>query len=304
MMPRRNIPFLARLAAVGLFAGTGIVAIEAQGALEQDPLEIVRQSVARDWTDYASVKNYTYREHFDFRQYTRDGRLSNDRTETHEILILGERPYERLIARDEHPLSESEARKEMEKLDREVAKREHESAARRAQYEKRRAEDREFIREIPDAFTFRLDGVESVSGQPAWVIEAEPKAGYQAVQADAKMFAKIRAKIWIEQATYHWVKVDAQAVDALWFGFGLFRVAPGGTLHFEQTRVNDEIWLPSSILIRGDARMALVKKVRAEFDIRYSGYEKFQSDSHIVENPENGAHPETVPNPLLLSPPQ
>ena len=68
--------------------------------------------------------------------------------------------------------------------------------------------------------------------------------------------------------------------------------------------MNDEIWLPSSILIRGDARMALVKKVRAEFDIRYSGYEKFQSDSHIVENPENGAHPETVPNPLLLSPPQ
>jgi hypothetical protein len=58
-------------------------------------------------------------------------------------------------------------------------------------------------------------------------------------------------------------------------------------LHFEQTRVNDEIWLPSSILVRADARVALVKKVRAEFDIRYSGYQKFQSDSHIVNDHEN-----------------
>jgi hypothetical protein len=278
-MPRRNVPILAHLAAIGLFAGVGLHA--------QDPLEIVRRSVARDWTDYASVKDYTYRERIDFRRYGKDGKLSSSRTETHEILILGDRPYERLIARNDRPLSESESRKEEEKLDREVAKREHESAARKAEYEKRRAEDREFIREIPEAFTFRLETVEDVSGQPAWVIDAEPKLGYHATHADAKMFSKIRAKIWIEQATYHWVKVDAEALDALWFGFGLLRVAPGGTLHFEQTRVNDEIWLPSSIVVRGDARMALVKKVRAEFDIRYSRYQKFRSDSHIVGDSGN-----------------
>jgi hypothetical protein len=253
----------------------------------QDPLEIVRRSVERDWTDYASVKNYTYRERIDFRRYARDGKLSSNRTETHEILILDDRPYERLIARDDHALSDAETRKEREKLDRETAKREHESTARRAEYEKRRAEDRQFIREIPNAFTFRLDGVETVSNQAAWVIAAEPKLGYRAINSDARIFSKLRAKIWIEQATYHWVRVDAQALDALRFDFGLLRVAPGGTLRFEQTRVNDEIWLPSRIVVRADARLALVKKVRAEFDIRYSGYQKFQSDSHIVSDGQN-----------------
>lgn len=279
MASRNVLVHILPAAVLGLFTGAGVQA--------QDPLEIVRHSVERDWTDYASVKNYTYREHTEFRRYARDGKLSDRRAETKEILILGDRPYERLIARDERPLSESETRKEQEKLDREAAKRQQESAARRARYKKERTEDRQFIREIPDAFMFRLDRVENVSNQPTWVIEAEPKMGYRAVHSDAKMFSKIRATIWIEQATYHWVKVDAQALGALWFGFGLLRVARGGVLHFEQIRVNDEIWLPSSILVRAEARVALVKKVRAELDFRYSGYQKFQSDSHIVNDHEN-----------------
>ena len=47
--------------------------------------------------------------------------------------------------------------------------------------------------------------------------------------------------------------------------------------------MNDEIWLPSSILVRFEARLALLKMLRGEFDIRYSNYRKFQSDSKIVE---------------------
>jgi hypothetical protein len=275
-MTRRGAPVLTLLPAAYLFIGTVLWA--------QDPLDIVRRSVERDWTDYASVKNYTYREHTEFRRYSAQEKLMNSRSETHEILILDDRPYEKLIAKQDRPLSASEPRKEDEKLDRETQKREHESAARRAEYEKQRAEDRQFIREIPDAFYFRLDGVETVSDQPAWVIDADPKPGFRPTNSGAKIFTKLRAKIWIEQATYHWVRMDAEALDALWFGFALLRVAPGGTLHFEQTRVNDEIWLPSKILVRADARVALLKKLHAEFDIRYSGYRKFQSDSHIVEN--------------------
>ncbi|HEV2199647.1 MAG TPA: hypothetical protein VGR73_07490 [Bryobacteraceae bacterium] len=253
----------------------------------QDPLEIVQRSVERDWTDFTSRKDYTYQQHFELREYTRDGRVNNQRNETKEIMILGGWPSERLIARNDVPLSERDARRERQKFEREIADRQNESAADRARHEKERAEDRKFIRELPDAFTFHLDGVESVSGQPAWVIEADPKPSFHPVHSRAQLFAKVRAKVWIEQDTYHWVKADIDAIDTLTFGFGLLRVAPGGTLHFEQTRVNDEIWLPSHASIRADARLALVKKVRAEIDIRYSDYRKFQADSQIVQTIEH-----------------
>jgi hypothetical protein len=51
--------------------------------------------------------------------------------------------------------------------------------------------------------------------------------------------------------------------------------------------VNAEIWLPSRVLIHADARLALIKKLRAEIDIHYSDYRKFQSDSQILEAREN-----------------
>jgi hypothetical protein len=251
--------------------------------LAPDPREIVRRSVERDWTNFESRKNYTYQEHSEFRQYGRNGKIASVRSETHEILILGGRPYERLTARNDKPLSASEERREQAKLDNELAKRQHESPSQQARYQKERTEERAFIRELPDAFTFRLVGSGVVSNHPAWMIEASPKPGYLAVHTQAKDFAKVRATIWIEQDTYHWVKVDADVLNTISVDFGLLRIAPGSSMHFEQTRVNDEIWLPSSMLVRFQARLALLKVLRGEYDIRYSDYRKFQSDSKIVE---------------------
>jgi hypothetical protein len=248
-----------------------------------DPLEIVRRSVERDWTDFEGRKNYTYQERTGFRQYARTGASAKIRTETHEVLILGGRPYERLTARDDKPLSAREERREQSKLDGELAKRQHESPAEQGRYQKERTEERAFIREIPEAFTFRLIGSGAVSNRPAWIIEAQPKPGYRAVHSQAQGFAKVRATIWIEQDTYHWVKVDADVLNTISVDFGLLRIAPGSSMHFEQTRVNDEIWLPSSMLVRFQARVALLKVLRGEYDVRYSNYRKFQSDSRIVE---------------------
>jgi hypothetical protein len=97
------------------------------------------------------------------------------------------------------------------------------------------------------------------------------------------VLTKVRGKIWIDQGEYQWVKVDAEAIAPLSFGLGLLRLAPGGSLHFEQTRVNDEVWLPSKAEIRADARVAYVRKLRAEMDIQYRDYKKFQSDSRVLE---------------------
>jgi hypothetical protein len=261
-----------------------LVALSAPGQEPApDPLDIVRRSVDRDWTDFESRKNYTYQERSEFRQFARNGAAAKVRSETNEILILGGRPYERVSERDDKPLSAREERREQAKLDNELAKRQHESPAETARYQKERVEERAFIREIPDAFTFRLVKTDTISNQPAWVIEAQPKPGYRAVHSRANDFAKVRATIWIEQATYHWVKVDAEVLRTISVDFGLLRVAPGSSMHFEQTHVNDEIWLPSSMLVRFEARLALLKLLRGEYDIRYSGYRKFQSNSKIIE---------------------
>ena len=148
----------------------------------------------------------------------------------------------------------------------------------RAKLEKERTGNRRYLQEVPLAFNLSLLGTEVVSGKKAWVIAAEPKPGYKPSQERAKVLAKIRAKIWIDQAEYQWVKVDAEAIQPISFGFGLFRIAAGGKLHFEQMRINDEVWLPSLLSASADARIGYLKKISGDINVTYRDYHrKFQS---------------------------
>jgi hypothetical protein len=259
-----------------------ILLLLAAAAFAQDANEIIKRATDRDFTNYENRKNYTYQERTEVREYNTKGKLTKTDIQTDEILILEGQPYEKLIARNDHPLSEKEAQKEQKKMDNEVEKRKRQSSAEKAKLDKERLEEQKYLREFTDAFNFKVIGEEPVSGKPAWIISVNPKPGYRPKESDAKMFTKLRGKVWISKDEYHWVKAQGEAIDTLSFGFFLFRVAPGATVSFEQTSVNGEVWLPSRISVRADARIALLKKMKAEIDITYREYRKFQADSKIV----------------------
>ena len=260
--------------------GTAGDLVAGQSAPSPDAKEIIRQSVSRDLLNFERLKNYTYTERNEERTYDKAGHLKKTEAETYEILILGGRDYGKLIARGDKPLSPSDARKEEQKLDREVARRQNESAQEKAKLEKQRQQQRKFLNEVPEAFNFRLTGEEQVSGKPAWVITAEPKPGYRARERLAKVVAKMRGKIWIDEGEYQWVKVEAEVAEPLSFGLGLLKILPGATLQFEQTRVNDEVWLPASANIKVNARAAFFKE-HGEVDMRFQDYKKFQAKSEF-----------------------
>ena len=254
----------------------------ASTSFAQDANEIIRRATDRDFTNFESRKNYTYQERTELREYNPKGKLTKTDVQTVEVLILEGQPYEKLIARNDKPLSEKDANKERKKLDQEIDKRKHQTAAEKAKLDKERLEEKKFLREFTEAFDFKIVGEDAVSGKPAWVISVTPKQGYRPQASEAKMFTKLRGKVWIDKAEYHWVKAEGEATDTLSFGLFLFRVAPGATVSFEQTSVNGEVWLPSRISVRAEARIAILKKMRAEIDITYREYRKFQADSKIV----------------------
>ncbi len=262
----------------------------ASAACAQDANEIIRRATDRDFTNFESRKNYTYQERTEFRQYDGKGKLTKTDIETREVLILEGQPYEKLIARNDKPLSDKDVAKEQKKLDQEIEKRKRRSASEKAKLDKERLEEQKYLREFTEAFDFKVIGEQAVSGKPAWVISVIPKPGYRPKESDAKMFTKLRGKVWIDKAEYHWVKAEGEAIDTLSFGFFLFRVAPGATVSFEQTSVNGEVWLPSRISVRAEARIAVLKKMHAEIDITYREYRKFQADSKIIAD---GLEPKT-----------
>jgi len=261
----------------------GLAAVFLGQVRAQDPTEIIRRSVDRDAYNFERFKNYTFLERVEERRYGRDAKLSSKDVETYEFMVLGDRPYGKLVQRDDKPLAEKEVRKEQEKLDKESAKRQHESASDRAKQDRDRAEERRYLREVPEAFLLTLQGTELFGGRPVWIIGAEPKPGYKPKIKRAEILTKLRGKIWVDQSDYQWVKAEVEVINPISFGLGLLRLAPGSILNFDQVRVGDEVWLPAHISVRADARVAYLRKLREELDVTYRDYQKFQADSHVVE---------------------
>jgi hypothetical protein len=248
----------------------------------QDAAEIVRRSVERDFRNFERLQNYTFLERTEERRVDKKGNTTSTSSETEEVLILAGRPYYRLVARDDKPLSEKDARKEQDKLDKELHKRLQESEKDKAKRAKERAEERRYLAEIPSAFTLTILGEDQVDGHAAWKIRAEPKPGYDPKDGRAKVFKKVRGTLWIEQADYEWVKADIEVIDTISWGLFVLRIPPGARISFEQTRINDEVWLPKEGHVRADAKLGLLKTFRMGLDITYRDYRKFSSESQLV----------------------
>ena len=191
-----------------------------------------------------------------------------------------------MLERHGKPLSPDEQKKEQEKLDSKAAKFERETpddrAHRVAKQEKEREKEREFLREVPDIFDFRIVRNDNVDGREVWVIAATPKADYQPRHSDAKPLLKIKGELWIDKAEYQWVRLEAETIDTISFGWFLARLSAGSKLVFEQARVNDEVWLPKREYVRGSARLGLIKKLSMEQEVTWSNFRKFQAESRVV----------------------
>ena len=110
------------------------------------------------------------------------------------------------------------------------------------------------------------------------MIDADPRPGYQPRQREAKLLPKFRFRVWIDKADEEWVKLDAQCIDTVSVGWFIARVHKGSRVLIEQTRVNDEVWLPKSIALKLDARI-LLKGVNLDEEVSYRDYKKFRTDT-------------------------
>jgi hypothetical protein len=255
-------------------------------AFSQDAREIVRRSVELDQANWVRMADYTWVGRSRERHFDSHNRVTSERQDAWETIIMDGLPLRRMLERDGRPLPPEERRKQQEKLDRSAAKLENETPDRRqrraADYEKERRREREFLLEIPDAYDLRLEGSDKIDGHDVWVVFGTPKAGYRAKSNDGAALLKIHGRMWIEKAGYQWVRLEAQTTETISFGWFLAWLNPGAKLVLEQARINDEVWLPKREYLSGSGRIGLVKKVAEDQEITWNDYKKFRVDSKVI----------------------
>jgi hypothetical protein len=259
----------------------------ANGDLSQEQMRKLIKIVTDNYrANYKKERDYTYLDRVVQNKLDGKGETKSSESKTYEIVDLYGEQVQRLVAKNGAPLSAEDAAKEEKRIEKLTNKRRNESdderAKRREEEEKRREKNREFVREVADAFDFHLVGSEVLNGRDAWVISGEPRAGFQPRSKEAQILSKFHGRLWIDKAELQLAKMDVEALDTVSFGWVLARIHKGTRLVFEQTRVNGEVWLPQHLSFKFDARVALFKGYNEQDEESYSDYKKFRTTTRIV----------------------
>jgi hypothetical protein len=267
-----------RLAAAGLACAAAVWG--------QDARSIVLRAIEVDHQEQDAALNYTYLQRQETRSIDGSGKVKSRHSKTTDITRLEGSPYRRLVAIDDRPLAPAEQRKEDEKLrfnEEQRRKEAPEERERRIAEAKRRQEQRRGpLKELPDAFDFRMAGEETYQGLPVYVIDAMPHPGYKPKSSNTAFLAKVKARFRIEKAGLHWMNIEMETLDTISFGGIVLRLAKGSHLSIEQIHVNNDVWLPKHVLLQASARVMLVVGLREEIEFAFSGYKKFQAESRVV----------------------
>jgi hypothetical protein len=254
------------------------------------------------------LENYTYTETTSERELNDRGVLTEKESETHELTFYKGIRIRRLIAKNHQPLSADEQAKvdkgiaqTLEQFDKHLAQREE-----RARREGRSASDadpedhgnRVSLADILRASKLTNPRREIFGGRRVIVFDFEPEPTYKPKKDYEKLFGKTAGVIWIDDADRQIVRMEARLIDSYKVGGGLLAsLQKGGMFTFEQQRVNDEIWLPTSVEVNFSVKVLLLKTVTGNQLITYGNYQRFNTAVDKAEVNSTPAEPTPSPTP-------
>ena len=264
---------------IPLAAATGLMFGSSPQSAAPDAREIVRKSVEATKTDWAQSPKYSYVE--------RDVTAKRG-SKTFRVLMIDGSPYNLVTAVDDRPLPTSERALEERKLEREVEKRQKESERERqrrvAKYNREREHDHQMLQGMVDAFQFRLSGEAQMDGHDCWILDAQPRPDYEPTNHEGRVMKGMKGRLWVDKASYQWVKVHAEVVRPVSFYGFLAKVGPGTDFELEQAPVAGGVWMPTAFRVNVHASaLGFVSENSSENDT-YRDYQPMPQVSALLQS--------------------
>ena len=235
------------------------------------------------------------------RKHDGDGRIKETETRTYEVTPVAGRSVERLISVNGKELSASEREKEDKRVQKEVEeiikrreKKERKEELARSKGEEKKDDDKVEIKDF-----LRISEITSVRremfrGHEVIAFDFEPRKGFKPKNRAEDIVNKLAGTIWVDETARQVARLEARLTDSYKIGGGMLASIGASTaFSFEQEKVGDEVWLPSSMEANISARVLLLAKFNRSVERRYSDYKKYQIDSkYDLTKPKESAKPE------------
>jgi hypothetical protein len=218
-------------------------------------------------------ENYTFRAVQTTRQLDSSRNTKKVETEEHEVFFVNGHQVEKLARKDGKDLTPDQARKEQDRVNKEVVKFSQPGSA-------HPDKDDITVARLLEIVTFSRPRRVSLNGRSTIVFDFAGDEHAKTHGRNEDALKKVSGTVWIDEADHEVSRMSATLDENYHIGFGLLAsVAKGSNLVFDQALIRNEAWLPTAIAMHLQARALLVAGFRADIDIRFDQYRKFQTDA-------------------------
>jgi hypothetical protein len=218
-------------------------------------------------------ENYTFRAVQTVRQLDSGGNTKKVETEEHEVFFVNGHQVEKLVRKDGKDLSPDQARKEQDRVNKEVLKISKPGYV-------NPDKDEITVARLLQIVTFSKPRRVRLNERDTIVFDFAGDQHAKTHGRDEDALKKVSGTIWIDEADHEVSRMSATLDDNYHVGFGLLAsVAKGSNMVFDQALIRNEAWLPTAIALHLQARAFLVAGFRADVEVRFDQYKKFQTDA-------------------------
>jgi hypothetical protein len=148
------------------------------------------------------------------------------------------------------------------------------------QSESTRERAQRMIDDVVETLEFKLSGRRMRDGVRTVVVTFTPKPGARPTTREGRIAQKFAGTVWIDEAQAEVMRVEANAVDDLSFGFGVIaRLDEGTTALMVRKPIDSDIWMPTELRINGRGRAALVRRLVIDYVVEWFDYRRLPVDS-------------------------
>jgi len=230
-------------------------------------------------------RDYTYHVHVE--QQELDGKGGVKKTtliDSESVTIDGVR-VDRVVARDGKPLTPEEAKKESDKIDKDVAKDKERRAKAESSGKATDAEghDELTVSRILQLGTFSNPRRVMLNDRPTIVADYAGDPNAKTKNRFETMFRDLIGTVWIDEQDRALVQVQGHFLNDFKIGGGLIAdVKKDSSFSAKMTKVNGEVWLPEEFAGQGKIRVLLFAGFNGRLKLVTSDYRKFRASATIV----------------------
>lgn len=224
----------------------------------------------------------------------RDNEPKKTERKGYEMFFINGIPVVRQVSKEGKPLSEDEARKEQERVEKEIKK----ARERAAKRERDPDDPNELgIKQFLEAARFNNGRYEDYRGKRVLAYDFEPNPDFKPHTRAETLANRLNGTVWIDPEALEVVRLETRMTGDLKIGGGLIaNIRKGSALIVEQEFVNGEVWLPSMVDASIGARVLLLKSAHERIIDHFSNYRKFRVDSKItLADPAQNSQPQPAP---------